>query len=73
MSEKTNKAGSTHTTNQEIIKRETGEHNVPPETMKNPGHTSPTPDDLEHPEHRADKQDHRDKAAMKKVEKTNKE
>ncbi len=58
-----NKAGDTKTTSKEYVKRETGKQDVPHVPQENTGHTSPNPDDLEHPEQKVDQK--RDKDAKK--------
>jgi len=66
-----NKAGSTKTTSEEYVKRESGEQNVPAVTAENTGHTSPNCDDLEHPEQDAHRKHPKDDAVADKVKETN--
>ena len=52
-----NKAGNTHTTSREYIKREHGKNDVPAEPAENTGTVSPTREDLDKPKQRHDKPD----------------
>lgn len=69
-----NKAGDTKTTSDEYIKREFGEHNSPHVPAENPGLTSTSQDDLEHPEqqHSGDPAP-ADESVAKKIKDTNNE
>lgn len=68
-----NKAGDTKTTSEEYIKRESGEQSAHAVPAENPGHASPSCDDLEHPEHRSDKSHPKDKKIAEQIKKTNAE
>lgn len=68
--EKGNQAGDTKTTGREYVKRESGGQDVQQVPAKNPGHTSPNQDDLDHPEHRSDKPHPSDKRIGEKIKDT---
>lgn len=71
-----NKAGDTETTEKEFVKRETGEQDVPKRPAENTGLTSPTKEDLEHPEQDAEDaaaEEGTDDEVARKIEKTNEE
>lgn len=73
-SDDSNKAGDTKTTSDEYIKRESGEHNSPHVPAENPGLTSTSQDDLDHPEqHNPDQPDPANDAVAKKIKDTNHE
>ncbi len=69
-----NKAGDTKTTSKEYVKLESGEQDNPKVSAENPGLTSTSKDDLEHPEkHHSEDTNLTHDAVAKKIKDTNKE
>lgn len=67
-----NKAGDTKTTSDEYVKRESGEQDNPKVPAENPGLTSTSQDDLEHPEQQhSEDPAPADESVAKKIKDTN--